>query len=164
MNHDKLLELIQGLDIDGKDLRLIRNVHYGQKAAIRIKGELGEWVCIQKGVRQRCILSPDLLNLYSEEALKTIRMCDGVDLEGTNYNNLQYADDTALIENSEEKLQRLLKVVAKESERLGLRINCDKTYVLVASKKAKDHFIRANRSFQVLRQLDNSKWEIRYGY
>ena len=47
-------------------------------------------------------------------------MCDGVDLEGTNYNNLRYADDTALIADSEEKLQRLLTVVAKESERLGL--------------------------------------------
>ena len=46
-------------------------------------------------------------------------MCDGVDLEGTNYNNRRYADDTALIAYSEEKLQRLLKVVAKESERLG---------------------------------------------
>jgi len=63
-------------------------------------------------------------------------MCDGVDLEGTNYNNVRYADDIALIADSEEKLQRLLKVVAKESERLGLRTNCDKTYVLAASKKA----------------------------
>ena len=89
VKHDKLLELIQGLDIDGKDLRLIRNMYYGQKAAIRIKGKLGEWVCIHKGVRQGCILSPDLFNLYSEEALQTIRMCDGVDLEGTNYNNLR---------------------------------------------------------------------------
>ena len=63
VKHDKLLELIQGLDIDGKDLKLIRNMYYGQKAAIKIKGELGEWVCIQKGVRQGCILSPDLFNL-----------------------------------------------------------------------------------------------------
>jgi len=134
VKHDTLLEIIQGFDIDAKDLRLIRNMYYGQKAAIRIKGELGEWVCIQKDVRQGCIQSPDLFNLYSEKALKTIRMCDGFDLEGANYNNLRYADDIALIADSEEKLQRLLKVVAKESERLGLRINCDKTYVLVASK------------------------------
>ena len=88
MKHDTLLEIIQGFDIDAKDLRLIRNMYYGQKAAIRIKGELGEWVCIQKDVRQGCILSPDLFNLYSEKALKTIRMCDGFDLEGANYNNL----------------------------------------------------------------------------
>ena len=50
MKHDKLLELIERLDIDGKDLRLIRNLYYDQKTAIRIMGELGDWVDIQKGV------------------------------------------------------------------------------------------------------------------
>jgi len=50
IRHDKLLELIQRLDIDRKDIRLIRNMYYGQKAVIRIKGELAKWVCIQKGV------------------------------------------------------------------------------------------------------------------
>ena len=80
-----------------------------------------------------------------------------------------------MIADSEEKLQRLLKVVAKESERLDLKINCDKTHVLVASKKGQapvssvavnsvqikqiDHFC-----FKVLRQLDNIRWDIRYGY
>ena len=137
VKHDKLLELMERLGIDGKDLRLIRNLYYDQKAAIRIMGELGEWVDIQKGVRQGCILSPDLFNLYSEETLRKIRMCDGVDLEGMNCNNFRYTDDTALIADSEEKLQRLLNVITKESERLGLKLNCEKTYVMVASKKAK---------------------------
>ena len=127
-------------------------------AAIRIKGELGEWICIQKGVRQGCILSPDLFNLYSEEALKTIRMCDGVDLEGTNYNNLRYADDTALFADSEEKLQKLLKVVAKESERLGLRINCDKTYVLVASKKVQAPVCSVAVNSVQIKQIDQFKY------
>ena len=75
----------------------------------------------------------DLFNLYSEEALKKIKACDGVDLGGTNYNSLRYADDLALIADSEEKLQRLLNVVTKESERLGLKIKCEKTYVMAAS-------------------------------
>ena len=66
VKHDKLLELIERLGIDGKDLRLIRNLYFDQKAAIRIMGGLGEWVDIQKGVRQGCILSPDLFNLYSD--------------------------------------------------------------------------------------------------
>ena len=88
VKHDKLTEFLERLDIDGKDTRLIRNVYYGQKAAIRINGEIGEWVDIQKGVRQGCILSPDLFTLYSEEALREIMTCDGVHLGGTNYNNL----------------------------------------------------------------------------
>ena len=84
VKHDKLLEFLERLDIDGKDIRLIRNLYYGQKAAIRITGEIGEWVDIQKGVRQGCILSPDLFNLYSEEALRKIKTCDGVHLGGAN--------------------------------------------------------------------------------
>ena len=92
MKHDKLLGLIERLYIGGKDLRLIRNLYYHQKAAIRIKGELRDWLNIQKGVRQGCILPPDLFNLYSEEALRKIWICDGVDLGGVNYNNLRYAD------------------------------------------------------------------------
>ena len=85
-------------------------------------------------------------------------MCDGVDLEGTNYNNLRYADDTALFADSEEKLQRLLKVAAKESERLGLRINCDKTYVLVASKKAQAPVCSVAVNSVQINQIDHFKY------
>ena len=63
-------------------------------------------------------------------------MYDGFDLEGMNYNNFRHADDTALIADSEEKLQRLLNVITKDSERLGLKLNCEKTYAMVANKKA----------------------------
>ena len=112
--------------MDGKDFRLIRNLYYDQKARIRIKGEQGEWVDIQKGVRQGYNLSPDLFNLYIEETLRKIRMCNGVELAGMNYNSLRYADDTALIADSEEKLQRLLDVVTKESESIALKINFEK--------------------------------------
>ena len=80
VKHDKLMEFLERLDIDGKDIRLIRNLYYGQKAVIRINGEIGEWVDIQKGVRRGCILSPDLFNLDSEEALRKIKTCDGVHL------------------------------------------------------------------------------------
>ena len=158
MKHDKLLELIERLGIDGKDLRLIRNLYYDQKAAIRIMGELGEWVDIQKGVRQGCILSPDLFNLYSEEALRKIRMCDGVDREGMNCNNFRYADDTALIADSEEKLKRLLNVITKESERLKLKLNCERTYVMVASKKAQAPVCSVTVNSMQIEQMNNFKY------
>ena len=62
-------------------------------------------------------------------------MYDGLHLEGTNYNSLRYVDNTALIGDSEEKLHLLLNVATKENERHGSKINCEKTYVMVASKK-----------------------------
>ena len=158
VKHDKLKEFLERLDIDGKDIRLIRNLYYGQKAAIRINGEIGEWVDIQKGVRQGCILSPDLFNLYSEKALRKIKTCDGVHLGETNYNNLRYADDTALIADSEEKLQRLLNVVTKESERLGLKINCEKTYVMAASKKVQAPVCSMTVNSVQIKQVDYFKY------
>ena len=88
---------MERLDIDGKDLRLIGNLYYDQTAAIRIMGELCKWIDIQKRFQQGCIFSPGLSNLYSEESLRNIRMCGGVDLEGRNNTNFRYSDDTALI-------------------------------------------------------------------
>ena len=85
-------------------------------------------------------------------------MCDGVDLEGMNYNNFRYADDTALIADSEEKLQRLLNVITKESERLGLKLNCDKTYVMVASKKAQALVCSVTVNSMQIEQVNHFKY------
>ena len=68
---------------------------------------------IQKGVRQGCIVSLDLFNLYSEEARRKLRIFDGVDLDGMNYANVRYADDRALIADGEEKLQRLFEILRR---------------------------------------------------
>ena len=70
-------------------------------------------------------------------------MCDGVDFEGIKYTNFRYADDTAVIANIEEKLQ-WLNVVTEESEILGLKMSCEKIYVMVASvirNQVVDYFI-----------------------
>ena len=102
---------------------------------MRLHGECGEWVEIQKDVRQGCVLFPNLFNLYSETALSKLTSKPGLQLGGRNYNNLRYADDTALIADSEEKLQELLDTAAVESLKLGLSINCQKTFSMVCSKK-----------------------------
>lgn len=74
-------------------------------AAIRIQGELGEWVDMQKGVWQGCILSLDLFKLYCGEALTKISTCEGAYQERTNYNNLRCANDKALVADSEESFR-----------------------------------------------------------
>ena len=61
--------MLNQLEIDGNDLILIRNFHWDQKAAVRLRGELGVWISIEKGVRQGCVLLPDLFDLDSEKAL-----------------------------------------------------------------------------------------------
>ena len=83
------MKMMEELEIDGKDLRMIRDLYWEQKAAVRLHGELGDWMEIQKGVRQGCIISPDLFNLYSERALSKIKTKAGLQLGEKDYTNLR---------------------------------------------------------------------------
>ena len=104
-------------------------------AAIRVENELGEWEPIQKGGRQGCVLSSDLFSLYSEKIMSTVQDLEGVLIGDMNINNLRYADDTALIADSSEKLQKILDRVVLESKKMGLAINCKKAYSLTVSRR-----------------------------
>ena len=135
VKHKELMLILMELDIDGKDLRLIRNLYWDQKAAIRIGDEISNLVNIKKGVRQGCVLSPDLFSWYSEKILREIKYLNGMKINGVNINNIRYADDTVLIAESEKELQDLLDKVEIESEKLGLQLNLKKTYSMVISKR-----------------------------
>ena len=110
VRHEKLLNILEHLDIDRKDLRVIRNLYWDQSAAVRIGGELSEYTLIKRGVRQGCVMSPDFFNIYSEMILRNLENYPGVKINGENINNIRYADDTVLIADSEEDLQRLLDI------------------------------------------------------
>ena len=88
--------------------------------AIRIDNKIGEYQPIKRGVRQGCVLSPDLFSLYSENILRTIQDLYGIMIGGQNSNNLRYADDTVLISNSEANLQELVNKINPESEKLTI--------------------------------------------
>ena len=87
----ELMQILIELDIDGKDLRLIRNLYWDRKAAIRIGDEMRNYINIKRGVRQGCVLSPDLLSLYSEKILREIKDLNGIKINGININNIRYA-------------------------------------------------------------------------
>ena len=135
VQHEKILKILSGLDIDGKDLRIIRNLYWDQTAAIKIDGEVSQYKPIKRGVRQGCILSPDLFNIYSEMILRSINELNGLKVGGININNLRYADDTALIAESEQELQYILDRVTEVSQENGLNLNTKKTECMVTTKK-----------------------------
>ena len=80
---------------------MIRNLYWDQSAAVRIGGELSEYTLIKRGVRQGCVMSPDLFNIYSEMILRNLENYPGVKINGENINNIRYADDTVLIADLE---------------------------------------------------------------
>ena len=128
--------MLRKLDIDGKDLRVIGNLYWDQTAAVRIESEVSDCKPVKRGVRQGCVVSPDLFNLYSETILRNIEDCQGMKINGQNLNNLRYADDTVLMAESGNQLQKLLDIVVLEIEKLGLTLNLKKKKCMVISKKS----------------------------
>src|SRR5574341_571537 len=115
---------------------LLRNLYAGQKATVRTRHGTADWFQIGKGVRQSCILSPCLFNLYAEYIMRNIGLEEaqaGIKTAGRNINNLRSADDTTLMAESEEELKGLLMKVKEESEKAGLKLNIQKPKIMASS-------------------------------
>ena len=114
---------------------LQRNLYAGQEATVRPGCGITDWFQIGKGVCQGCILSPCLFNLHAEYIIRNAGMDEaqaGIKIAGRNINNLRYADDTTLMAESEEELKSLLMKVKKESEKVGLKLNIQKTKIVAS--------------------------------
>ena len=120
VNHEKLLQLLNKIGIDSKDLRLIQTLCYEQTANVKIGNDVTGDTQIKKMVRQGCVLSPDLFNLYSGIILRGINDFEGIKVNGVNINNIRYADDTLLILKSPRGLQKMLKKLEKIGEQYGM--------------------------------------------
>ena len=96
VRHVNMIRMLEDLQIDGKDLRLVKNIYWKQQAAIRIDNEVGQYQPIKRGVRQGCVMSPDLFSLYSENIFRNIEDMDRNQHWGRYINNIRYADDTVL--------------------------------------------------------------------
>ena len=114
---------------------LLRNLYASKEAAVRTEHGPTDWFQIGKGVRQGCILSPCLFNLYAEDIMRNARLEEaeaGIKIAGRNINSLRYADDTTFMAESEEELKNLLIKVKEESENVGLTLNIQKTKIMAS--------------------------------
>ena len=114
VDHNKLWKILQEMGIPDHLTHLLRNLYAGQEATVRTRHGTTDWFQTRKGVRQGCILSPCLLNLYAQCIMQNARLDEaqaGIKMAGRNINNLRYADDTTLMAESEEELKSLLMKV-----------------------------------------------------
>ena len=135
VDHKKLWKILKKMGIPDHLTCLLRNLYAGQEATVRTGHGTTYWFQIGKGVHQGCILSC-LFNLYAEDIMRNARLDeaqDGLKIAGRNINNLRYADDTSLMAESEEELKRLLMKVEEEREKIGLKLNIQKTKIMVSS-------------------------------
>ena len=113
----------------------LRNLYAGQEATVRTGHGTTDWFQIGKGVRQGCILSPCLFNLYAEYIMRNTGLEEtqaGIKIAGRNTNNLRYADDTTLMAESAEELKSFLMTVKEESEKTGLKLSIQKTKIIAS--------------------------------
>jgi len=131
----KLWKILQELEIPDHLMCLLRNLYASQEATVRTVHGITDWFQIRKGVCQGCILSPCLFNLYAEYIMRNTgleKAQAGIKIARRNINNLRYADDTTLMAESKE-LKSLSMKVKEESEKVGLKLNIQKTKIMAPS-------------------------------
>ena len=114
---------------------LLRNLYAGQEATIRTGHGTTDWFQIGKGVHQGYILATCLFNFYAEYIMRNAGLEEaqaGINIAGRNINNLRYADDTTLMAESEEELKSLLMKVKEKREKVGLKLNIQKTKIMAS--------------------------------
>ena len=134
VDHNKLWNILKEMGIPDHLTRLLRNLYAGQEATVRTGYETIDWFQIGKGVHQGCILSPCLFNVYAEYIIWNAGLEEaqaGIEIAGRNINNLRYADDNTLMAENEE-LKSLLMKVKVESEKVGLKLNIQKTKIMAS--------------------------------
>ena len=135
VDHNKLWKILKEIGIPDHLTCLLRNLYAGQEATVRTGHGTTDWFQIGERVCQSCILSPCLFNLYAEYIMQNPGLDEvqaGIKIAGRNINNLRYADDTTLMAESEEDLKSLLMKVKEDSEKVGLKLNIQKTKIMAS--------------------------------
>ena len=136
VDHNKLWKILKEMGVPDHLTCLLRNLYAGKEAKVRTGHGTTDWFQIGKGVCQGCILSPCLFNFYAEYIMRNAgleKAQAGIKIAGRNINNLRYADDTILMAESKEELKSLLMKVKEESEKVGLKLNIQKTKIMASS-------------------------------
>ena len=132
MDHNKFWKILKEMGIPDHLTCLLRNLYAGQEVIVRTRHGTTDWFQIGKGVCQGCMLSPCLFNLNAEYIMRNAGLDEaqaGIKIARRNISNLRYADDTTLMAENEEELKSLLMKVKEESEKVGLKLNLQKTKI-----------------------------------
>ncbi len=160
VNWSKMMDILQDIGVDWRDRRLIKNLYMGQK--VKVRTAVGETAActIGRGNRQGCSLSPLLYTIYDEAIMKEAFQngVDGVKVGGKLITSIRFADDKAIVGETEQALQRSMDVLNDITEKYGMKINVKKTKTMVVSRvegkkinlQLKGHLVEQVHSFKYL--------------
>ena len=165
VDHNKLWKSLKETGIPDYFTCLLRNLYAGQEVTVRTGHRTADWLWIGKGVRQGCILSPCLFNLYAEYIMQNAGLDEaqaGIKIARRNINNIRYADDTILMAERENKLKSLLMKVKEESEKVGLKLNIQETEIMasgpITSWQTDGETMETVRDFYFLVLQNHCRW------
>uniref|UniRef100_A0A670INZ9 Reverse transcriptase domain-containing protein n=1 Tax=Podarcis muralis TaxID=64176 RepID=A0A670INZ9_PODMU len=157
VDHSKLWQVLKEMGVPDHLICLLRNLYVGQEATVRTGHGTTDWFKIGKGVREGCILSPCLFNLFAEFIMRNAGLDEsqaGIKIARRNINNLRFADYTTLMAESEEELKNLLMRVKEESAKYGMKLNIKKTKIMatgpITSWQIEEEEMEAVRDFTFL--------------
>ena len=167
VSHRKLWDTMEQMEFPVHIIQLVANLYNEQESVVRTTNGDTDWFKIERGVKQGCVISPGLYNIYSEHIMRCVleKHHDGITIGGTRETNLRFADDTTLLCTSKEELLGLLKKVKEASMSQHLLLNTQKTKIMVVDKdrERKEDFvldgekIEEVESFVYLGSLINTK-------
>ena len=134
-DHNKLWKILEEMGIPDHLTSLLRTLYAGQETTIRTRHGTTDWFQIGKGIHERCILSACLFNFCAEYIMRNAGLEEaqaGIKIARKNINNLRYAHNTTLMAESEEELKSLLLKVKEDSEKVGLKLNIQKTKIMAS--------------------------------
>ena len=162
MDHNKLWKILQEVRIPDHLTCLLRNLCASQEATVRTGHGTTQ---TGRGVHQACILPPCLFNFYAEYIMQNARLDEAqaaIKIAGRNINSLRYADDTTLMGESKEELKSLLMQVKEESEKVGLKLNIQKTKIMayspITSWQIDGETMKTVRDFYFLGLQNHCRW------
>ncbi|GFR57853.1 retrovirus-related Pol polyprotein LINE-1 [Elysia marginata] len=132
------MEVLAKVGIPSHERRLVCEIYWNQLTKVKLTKGITEDIMIQGGVRQGCILSPSLFNLYSEYLLQeAISEKSGILIDGVNINNIRYGDGTVILAESEEQFQAMMDRIVDKCKEYIMAINAKKTKTMHIERETK---------------------------
>ena len=146
---------MENLDIYGKDISLIRDLYWNQKAYVRTEDGLSPETHIKRVFRQGCVLSPCLFNLYTENIFGAINTNKDITIGGTTIYSLRHGADTVLLAETEEDRQEILNEVNSIGKTFDMKMNAKKTKTMLVSKYVTLSKVNLKIDGDIIKQTDN---------
>ncbi|KAF1010546.1 MAG: hypothetical protein GAK29_05048 [Acinetobacter bereziniae] len=154
VNRSKLWQTLAEYGVDEPTLNVLKEIYNGSKACVRVNGTLSDWFEVQQGVRQGCVMSPWLFNVFIDKCVRDACFdARGVKVGSVDVKVLLYADDAVLVAEDPNELQGMMQKLGESAKKMDLKINASKTKVVVFDREGTEEECKVTLNGEELEQV-----------